>query len=393
MLAAYLTPTQPSRAKALWLGGQDVIKDSVNGNWGVPIETVTVTAAGPGGISSMTFRLDDPANSIAVALYMVVTFYDHTLNYPIFTGYVTAFDFLPDFGQQGRSIAITATGVEALLDWAILPAAVTIPIFTQADSAFMAVVNAATGVGPLRAFGGSGFNNGSQAFPIGGLAVSAPLAADITIPAGTNLREALRSLAGVIYGPVGFGSAGAVAYVIDVDFYYGLRIWLDGGTNAPSDYAAETITESTGIRAENLAYSVDGTDVPSGVFVLPTGAPSNAAFVGGTLTIGPKFLYNDTTSVNPTQAAAVGAAYLTQFTTGVRGSYEQSDRAASSTVHPGSITTITNLAVGLAAVAYRIAAIEKTFNSSGRENWTVSFGGLQPSAARLIRRLTLGANA
>jgi hypothetical protein len=38
----------------------------------------------------------------------------------------------------------------------------------------------------------------------------------------------------------------------------------------------------------------------------------------------------------------------------------------------------------------RISAIDKTFNSSGRENWTVHFGGLPKSAARLIRKLTGG---
>src|SRR4051812_18177138 len=117
------------RPKMLYLAGNDVLRPqgTLGNTFGVPLESVEVTEAGAGGVSSMTFRIDDPNIAIVVNDGDEVRFYDQTNGVPIFTGWVQHWSYDPDFGNQGRTIAVQCIGVDALLDWAVTTVALTFP--------------------------------------------------------------------------------------------------------------------------------------------------------------------------------------------------------------------------------------------------------------------------
>lgn len=380
----------PARTKGLYLGGTDVLLvPGTSGNrTGVPIESVSITEQGPGGVSSMSFTIEDPTSIATVAEGMDVRFTDITNDEVDFLGWVQSFTLRPDFGNTGRSIDIVAMGVEAVLDWAVLNTDLVFPAASISTTAqfVQAIAGNATGLGPLNA--GSKTGGSIQALPVDSQTASNTYA--FTIPAGTPVRDAIRQgwqavSASVITTPPS-------TYNATVDFTYGLRFFVGaGGSNKPSDYVNMTVVDTiAGTPGEDLQYAVDASGHVHAVFVRGTGAGIFATITDGTGLMGDVASINDTTLTTLAMVQDAGATYLAQFQTSARGSFHKIDWAPPISVHTSSLAIITDARAGLSATVFVIMQIDKTFNPSTRENWAVSFGGLPPSGARLIRRLTRG---
>lgn len=397
ILATALTD-HSARAKGLYLNSVDVLlAPGTEGNRpGTPIETVTVKEAGPNGVSSMDFTIEDPGLAIAIAEGMDVRLEDITRDYPIFRGFVDTWEAQPAFGGQGRTIEVSAIGVETVLDWAVLPADLVFAIGTlistsEVVTAIQSIVAQAIGLGPIRDFAVVAAQS-TQAHPIDFTGMGGNALTDqLTITAGTSVREAIRQLHTARFNPTaGLNQPGSL--LVTVDFTMGLRVWSVTAdfTADPPDYAGVTIVDTVAgaIAAANLRYSVDAGGVVRTVIVKGTGI--TAIITDGTGLQGQAAILEDATITTAAKAQIAGAAYLRSFASGLRGSYRLEDATPPAGVHAGSVTTITDVQVGLAAAKSRIYQIDKTFQPSQREDWLVAFGGPPPSGAALIRRLTRG---
>lgn len=387
---ALLLTTATARSKALWVGGVDMTKDSATGV-GVPLESVEVEEVGLLGTSSMTFHIDVPVSgvppSVKIADGMDVRFWDLTNDVPIFVGWVQQWTTIPDFGTVGYTLEVTAIGPEALLDWSYCPA-ITFAAGTIIQDAVLAAVGQAYGTGPLRALGGT---SSTQNTPVGGgpAGVSgASLDAALTTTAGT-LRETLRQICKAPMHNVG-GGGGVVTMGFLVDMYYGLRISQDVGNGiGPNDWTTLTIDDTTGAPfTEALKHDTDAAGIVHAVFVTGGNAAGTGIVSDGSGKIGSVAQLSDSSITTADAKQAAGLAYLAQFSIGTRGSFMLQDWTPTLTVHAGGQLILFN-EPRLPSVggSYVIASIRKTFQAT-RQNWTISYGGLQPSAMGTTRRLT-----
>ena len=189
------------RAALLTVGGRDVLADPSK-RYSVPLESIEVNEAGPGDVSSMSFVIEDYGLTVNVADGNEVRFHNIRTGQPMFLGWVQAWNVTPDFGDQGRTIAVQAVGIEAVLDWAIIPSALTVLTGTSLGAAFQTVLSAAIGLDEMR----WALNTvnvpptpSSQAVPLGATPVL--LLSDVAIPAGTSVRGALNLLTSAVNVP------------------------------------------------------------------------------------------------------------------------------------------------------------------------------------------------
>lgn len=362
-------------------GGPNVLKSGVVGSFGVERGTVEVIEAGPGGVSSMTFDIDDPAIAVTVSDGMDIRFWDITNGIPVFTGWVQSWSYVPDFGNQGRIIRVRCIGAEALLDWAILLSNITVNVGDDPAALAQSLVAASTATGPLRAFSSVSPGGSSQATPIASNAFFGACQAGLVISAGVTLRQALDTLAGTLLP----GSPFPVR--VTVDAYYGLRMYV----NTTLDWTTLTINDAIAgpILSEGLGHEVDASGIVRGVYVVGGNAAGTGFVSDGTGLPGPVAVLSNPNILTAAAMTAAGTTYLLSFALGNRGTFRLEDHAASTTVHAGGVVVITDARVGVAAAQYPIGSIRKTFNAV-RQTWEVSYGGMAPSAMRSVRRLTRG---
>jgi hypothetical protein len=389
-----------SNAKAIYIGGVDVVAQpntTAGQRYGVSIDTVQISELGPGGVSSMTFVIDDPLLQITIADGQDVRAQDLVIDRPLFLGFIQSFDVYPAFGDQGRQITVRCVGIEAVLDWGKTATALTFPAGSlQPCQAIQSVVANAFGLGPIRAFQASGVSNGNQAGPMTPDSGLLPNTDPVTIPIGTTVREAIRLIL------VGLQAAAASTYVATVDFTYGLRVWnvVDSATGRysdaqanlqPDDYTTLAISDTAAgtAQAEGLRMTIDAAAAIRSATVVNPGVIS-ATVNDGTGKMGDRAVLVDTTITTQSAAAAAATSYLSGFSPNARGMFQQLDKAPPAGVHAGGLVTITDARVGLAAAAFRLMQIDKSFRSSGREDWTLTFGGLAPAMTRTLRRFTRG---
>lgn len=390
------------RTKLLTVGGVDVIKQPGNTTnpYGVPLDSIEVEEAGPGGVSSMRFVINDPAISVIVQDGMDIRFHDITNDVPIFSGWVQSWRYLPAFGQQGRRIEVTAIGGEAVLDWAFV-ASLTIPAGTDFRAAVQSAVANAEGIRDLRPFANPAITAGpsTQAMPIANLYLGGGDAqgsiSSAVVLNGVSLREAIRQIGAVsTYQSWYYGGPAADIYAT-VDAYKGLRVWRKSSTiNDPGDYTTLTIddTPSGSIRAEGLNHEVDAAGIVRAVYITGGNALGTGLVTDGTGKPGPVASFSDSTILTADALAQAGQNFLAQYAVGSRGSFNLIDHTPTVTVHAGGAVTITDARAGLAAQSFYIMSIRKTFNAV-RQTWSISYGGLPPSAMRLTRRLTRAVRA
>lgn len=410
ILAAALTD-HSAHPYSLEVGSLDVLKEPNAPGWGVPIESIDVTEAGPGAISSMTFVIDDPEQSITISGPLAVTFRANDGANPetiYFRGWVDGFDVVPDFGGQGRSILVRCSGVEQLLDWYIVP-----PTYSTTFGTILTkyVGIMAMNFGPLLTRTGvdAGTSmiiapwtrSGSFAFPMGNLV--RPTEPSLTQPAtfttytapGGTLRNAILDIASrcSFYDSVtALTDFQAVKILLTVDWFYGLRLWEDDPALQPDDYTTLTVLDTyagTNVAA-GLRYSQDFAGINRGAYVV-SGATDYGVIGDGTGFPGRLTLLSDSTLTTVGMARSRGLSVIGEDAAFYRGEFTLGPFNPATTVHAGSLINITDSSTGLAAV-HRITEIQKTFLGNGQQTWKVTFGGLpEPRVSRLVRRYTRAA--
>lgn len=402
LLAAWTNDaSEPAYPKELYVNGAPVLKQrGSTAAFGVPIDSIVLIEQAEGGVSSLSFRLEDPTQVFApnpsggFRPGSEVRLWDVTYDRPQFTGFIQTFS--PERFGLGTAYNVTCIGVEALLDWMKVPA-LTIASGTDTGTAIQAAVAAATGIGvPLRALYNTTWSlgqiNGSQAIPIGNLGDAggnvAQVQTTVTI-SQTTLREAIRLI--IAQSNVAASSSHGVAAVdghCTVDFYYGLRIF----GNSPGDYASFTVTDTIAgtFVAADVRPTVDGTGIVRGVYVVGGNAAATLLVPDGSGVPGEIAILTDSTLTTAADAEAAGLAYLADKSATYRGQYtvEVGQSQLSGNIRAGSATGIIDNQVGSYS-GIRIGSIQKTFSGGGaQETWVVTFGGLPPSFVSKVRRLT-----
>jgi hypothetical protein len=339
----------------------------------------------------MTFTIEDPQLAVTVQRGQTVRCYDRTNNRDAFLGWVQSWSPRPR--DVGRLIDVQAIGVEAALDWMIVPS-LTVTLGTTTSTAVQSIIANATGIGvPLRAFSGT---DSTQATPIGrvGFVLDGTLGADVVL-AGQTVREAIRLiLVATIPSGGGYSTSPPQTAQVTIDFQYGVRVWnltLSGAPSMPNDYAGLTIVD-TAVSAEaasGLSNESDATGVPAGVYVIGGNAAGTGLVPTGDGIPGQIAVLNDATILTAAARDVAGQAYLAAQTIASRGSFTRENITWTTKIQAGSVLTLTDAQLGLTAVKAAINSIEKTFQGT-TETWTVNYGGFAPSAMRQIRRLTRG---
>lgn len=388
VLAEAITATAVPR-RGLFVGGGPNILPSVS------LDSMEVEEVGTGGVSSMSFDIDDPSIGTTFQDGMDVRFWDIANNSPIFIGWVQQWSYVPAFGDQGRVIRVTCIGAEVLLDWIFVPG----PIIFAANSLRsweMIQSCLAQAVVPpqatLRAFTDTSIaaSNGSQLCPLSTVHSGSNLPTVPLTVQNVTLREAIRQIYVATLSWIGGITAGYT-----VDGYFGLRTWrsrtgtiLETGRH-PADWTTLTVNDAPGgpIFAEGLSHEVDATGIVRGVYIIGGNAAGSGVVMDGSGKPGPIATVTDSTITDSVTRDLAGLGYLSSFAVGLRGGFGLIDHSPVFTVHAGGVLTMTDARTGNAATSYEIGSIRKHYNAV-RETWDITYGGLAPSAMNSVRRLT-----
>lgn len=390
LIATQLTD-RSSRTNTLTIGTLgEVLGPTSTTTYRTPIESIVVTEEGPGGVSALDFDIVDPSKAVTLTEGANVEFWDVTNSRPLFAGFVMSWTVKPE--AIGRRFEVRCVGVEAVLDWMVVPA-LTIAAGTRAHAAVQRIVGNAYGVGvQLRCLVDelSGFY-GSQTFPTA--ALENVSAGTTTIEAvtldGETVREALRKvLDNALLDNSFTESTENVRAVATVDFWRGLRVWL--ADDKPSDYANATVNESGSSSSVSvLEHEVDAGGVARQVNVQGGNAAGSGVIGGGSGIPGPIAALSDSSITTAAGKVGAGTAYLSRESSSVRGRLTIHEFAIPTTnVRAGSKVTVTSTPLGLSSATYVISQIRKTFSPGGRQAWAVTYGGLRPSVVRQFRRWT-----
>jgi hypothetical protein len=385
VIATQLTSTT-AYPYALYLGSLNVIAGTGGNAAAVPFDTIDLTEIGPGGASALSFTVEDPQGVVPIpGASMNVQLWDLTNNRPMFNGFVQDRNLRP-YQPQGRYIDITAIGIEAVLDWMIVPS-LTILSGTNTQAAVQSCYANATGIGVALNATGTSADNGSLAGPIGdlGAASGASTQLDVVL-AGETLREAIRKVLDVSQLAGGsFGFKTASIGVATVDFWGGLRVF--DPTQGPSDYALLVVNDTTGpIYSEPLNHELDDTGTIHQIYIKGGNAAGTGLFSDGSGIAGQVAFLDDATILTSTARDAAGFAYLADKGGAVRGVFGMKTVRPTTNIRAGSQVSVIDTLVGVSQT-FPIASIHKTFTDT-LQNWEVAYGGLRPSAMRHLRRLT-----
>ena len=392
VIATQLTD-QSSVAYRLTLDGVDFLERG--GAFGVPIESIRVGEEGPGGVSSMSFTINDPLIEAVFTTSATVEFWDVANDRPLFLGFIQSVAVSPT--AVGRTFAVTCIGIEALLDWMLVPY---LQVFTGTvlPSAIQAIVANATGVGhPIRALAADGY--GTQAGPITNFETFPTTTYEVVIE-GQSVREAIRLVAEA--AGTWYRTNAVPQYTID--FYSGLRFGSATTDNGQwygllgGDLSDIPMGEPAGIYPSSLRIDLRPTDVVRAVYIKggiarTTGYdPVGSGLVAdGSGIPGPVAYISDDTSTTDAIRDYIGASYLVTFSMEARGSmtFDQLDTFFDTyDVRPGmSVSFDPDSQLFAEATSFVLFAITKTFHVNG-QSWDVSFGGFKPTTTYQSRRLT-----
>lgn len=411
---------------SLHVGGLDVILQ-------VPYESVTIVEAGPGGVSSMQFTIDDPDSSFEIPDDAEVRMWDYVRDLPMFLGFVERVDPLP-WAAVGRTLQVSCYGIESLLDTVIVTELVynnTGPFIHGSDTssiafwtqALLQVLVGLTGLrggvnGRWNPFVNAQIGPSTLDNPIGGVS-SAVDAGGITADGadmaqdfisvdlgGKTIRGALEAWRAVSIS-ASASDTGFMPrpYALTVDFWGGVRFFEYGDGVAaflPSDYVGITLNDTAGgaVAASDISWSRDTSPgaIVNAVFVKGAAPASTGWVVGDTTTGRRREGYVATTGT--TLDAKMSAAATILNTMGApagRGSLRLEDFTPVN-AHPTSPIVITDAQLGWTSKQMSVTQIEKTLvPGSSYQNWTVSFGEAEvggvagpPSLGRRHRTITRG---
>ena len=395
IIAASLNVGLPTRPRSLWVAGVDVLYQpgGTSGlKYGVSPESITVTEAAYGGVSSMSFVLEDPASTITISVGMMVNFWDHLRDMPVFAGWVQRLAYVRD--GLNRQIEVTCIGAEAILDWMFVPSLTFAANGPSWETMVQSAYAQALGIGVSLNTGSVG--NSTQAAPVeltGGIA-----SAYVVTMTNVTLREAIRqinesaiSAMSALYTIAGF------RLVTTVDFTWGLRnhmYWDSGGHSDNSLWGNTTISTAVSRPPVDTSYSLDAGELVHQVWVIGGNATGTGLVTDGTGLPGPIRTLSAPNVLTVTALQTAGLSFLLQNNVTVRGSFSTDQTltmgSQASPVRVGSQVTLTDSHVGLTAYVTKIGQIDKRFLSNGLETWTITFGSgaSAPSAVAAIRRLT-----
>lgn len=392
-----------ARSKRLNIGGVDYLKPygaAWSARYSVPIETISLSEEGPGGVSSLTFSIEDPAIQATIALGDEVEYWDIANDVPLFRGFLQSLTIRPE--GTLRYLDIVCIGVEAVLDWMLVPSLI-VPAGTQMATAVQMLVANATGIGfHLRAFSnppGSETPFSSQAQPVAGYSPGFPTTQYDVAVDGASLRSACAEVIAACDSWVdGLGA------VVTVDFYGGLRLLPTfRGTGAeegiittytPSDYSIPTFENeaaSGSSKTTGLRFTLDPVSVIRAVYIVGGNAAGSGLVSDGSGVVGPVSFINEPTSTTAAIRNAIAAAYLSQFSQSIRGTFtvEATTTFQTANVHPGGTWFFAaDPQVFGALIGLTVMSIRKTFQGGDVETWDVAVGGFAGSASSQLRRLT-----
>lgn len=404
MVMAHVLATQIQKIAAhpysLTIAGVDVIKQpGATGNgYGTLLSTIAVTEAAYGQVSSLQATVEDPLGVLNLIEGSEVRMWDHTRDEPVFLGFLQSWSLRPS--GIGRSIDIVCVGIEAILDWMLVPA-VTFGALTLSFTAqLQALVASAYSVGvPLRAFAAVG-GNSTIATPIedsGGLIQS-----DTTIPDGTTLREAIRMVNTTWLAVTGLGSLfPGITIVTTVDFYYGLRNYIAWDTSAHSDIklvpGVMTVSVAAGRIATDIQHEIDTGTAYHQVFIKGGNAAGSGLVTDGTGLPGPIGYYSAVDSLTEQNLADTGLGWLASNTATIRGRFTLDgnvQQVSTMMWRPRAVVTLTDPTIG--TITAPIGQITKRWTDAAGDLgwvWDITYGrSASPSAAQLLRRFTRTAN-
>lgn len=389
--------------RALWLDGDNVLKQlGVSGNgYGVPVDSIEVTEAGPGGVSRMTFTIDDPLKAVTLRRGAEVQFHDLAGGHKDFHGWVQSWSLTP--WALGRRYSVRCWGPEKLLDWLIVPS-LTLASGTIVRDCFVAILAAgmaAVGIGaPLTtrgkaALGGYAGDAGEEIAAFSNIPFTWAIGYTLTLTNQT-VRQAIEQVFRAMNPTGGEGfpwdPAASQTGMLTVDMNLAVRIFRTDVR--PADWSDLTVTDTHAgpIRAAGLQHTTDAGDVPAGVYVAGGNAAGSGLVPAGDGRVGPIAVLNDSSILSATARDIAGTNYMAERSgTGAlgptRGEFDLDEHTPAGTVHAGSFVNITDAETG-ATGTYRIAQIDKRYLGNGLEQWHVTYGGLRPSVARAIRRYT-----
>jgi hypothetical protein len=397
VLAAALTD-HSSRKYAAWVGGVDVSKEpATTPRYGVVTDSVDIDIAGPGGVSSCSFVVDDPSKVLTFLPGQEVILHDF-LNGDVrmFTGFVDSVSAKPDYGQQGRQWTVSATGVEALLDWCVTTYDLTFSAILNYREICQAIFAACLGTGQLRAFADLATEVGSQDKPIGRMVNVSNQTPDFVavagkINAGTTLRQALVTAYGFCPGPFEPQPVN-LAPRITVSHDYGLHVWSQGNGGVPTTFFGTFGFPGLSELPEGLTFEQDGTNVVRAVYVKGTGA--SAYVTDGSGAIGRQAVLSLPALTTSAACQAAGVAYLTTAGfTASRLSFVVSDTQSRDWGYADramGAVTLTDASLGLSSVQYAIVNVNIRLHGGGVRSKVVrvSLAGAAPAGSFLLRQLT-----
>lgn len=402
VVAAALT-SGGSRSKGLYLNGLDVIASPVKGNsYGVAVDSVKVREVAAGQVSSLECVVSDPQAELTVFPGMLVRYEDFTQAFPILTGFLD--DWSASAWGIGRRIVLQVRGVETILDWCYVPA-LTIAAGTEAHAGVQAIAAQAYGVGapalntatPQPPVVGS-----SQAFPLQlGFTLGSVVTSSSWSWAGGTLRRALQGfldalLVDVVGVVPGFGGGG-IRYGVTIDPWLGLRVFRTdfGRPTGALDCAGITLAQSGASgRPADTQHGTNGAGAARQAVV--TGPGGTFIVSDGSGVPGPTVAISDTNATSAARGQAIGYAKLATDSLGTGGSVVADGTVTLVTGGVqrrawGSALDLTDAQAGASTAAdgtYPIVAIEKAFQASGDEVWTIAYGTEEPRGSQLLRRLT-----
>lgn len=384
-VAAAALTNHAARTWGLYVDGLDVgVEADGAPSYGTDPRSLALHLAGPGGASSLSWVVDDPQKVLGFLPGAEVRFEVFTVaGPPWFRGTLEVIEGSPDFGMQGRTWRLTATGDDALPDWVVTDYALTFTGTYLATDMVQAIIAACSNRGELRAGVDSILPQGSQELPIGNLGGAANLAlpASITvaIAAGTTLRAAVNQ---VIAACGVFDLTLGARFTVDT--LRGVRLWqVKDPLQGPDGDTTVTVGPASTPGADN-AFRTDATSVVRQAIVRGAAGVSGRA-TDGSGRRGRSIVVTDLSLTTAEACQAVAIAALRG--TAIRGSI----RVESSTTLDESVMRsklgLTDAATG-ATGTYEVGGADVTFDKLARATVQIAYGGRPASAADLIRRLT-----
>lgn len=397
-LLAWNLSSSPSRDLVLTVAGQAVSASASIGNsYGIELPDLSVEEAGPGQVSSLETRILDPAGELTLALGSWMRLEDRLSNGVLFAGWLESFHSEP-FGV-GRSIALTGIGIEALLDWVYVPA-MTIPAGTEPAAALQSIASAGVGWNGTPVTWATNPATGlcSAATPVGPNTVGATFSAAVAIPAG-SLRKAIARCMDAVLADVFQGDPRYI-HRATIDFYGGLRVWVESGDANPAivsitDYDPITLSTAGPFRPSSTSHGVSSSGMARGVFVSGSGA--GTGFVGdGTGIPGPTAQVSDASSTTAARLLGIGRSYLASQGITAEGStvwdtpVDQSvGNPSSNQLRAGGFLQLTEASAGIVGqLKAPITSIRKSFSANGEQQWRIAYGARLQRASVYLRALT-----